>query len=223
MIGVIVPAHNEESLIGECLEAINAAARDRALKGEPVIVVVCADACDDATTVIARQHEALVIETRVRNVGLARAFAAQVALAHEARWIGSTDADSRVPPNWLSAQLTHRADAVCGTVRVSDWGSLGTRVVKRFCSGYRNVEGHRHVHGANIGVSRNAYLAVGGFEAAVAHEDVSLIKRLDDAGRRIAWSSSPCVVTSARLDARAPQGFGAALLRTVAEVARCGT
>jgi glycosyltransferase involved in cell wall biosynthesis len=221
MIGVIVPAHNEESLIGECLEAVNAAACDRALNGEPVVVVVCADACDDATEVIARQHGAIVISTRSCNVGLARAHAAKLALTHKARWIGSTDADSRVPPNWLSAQLAHRADAVCGTVRVNDWGLLGSQVIERFCRGYRNANGHRHIHGANIGVSRDAYLAVGGFQAAVAHEDVRLIERLSDAGRRIAWSSSPCVVTSARLDARAPQGFGALLSQTVAEMSGC--
>ncbi len=223
MIGVIVPAHNEQSLIGECLRAINVARCDPVLNGERVLVVVCADACDDATEVLARRQGATVITTGARNVGLARARASELVLAQGARWIGSTDADSRVPCNWLSAQLAHRADAVCGTVRVGDWGALGRRVIERFCSGYRNSDGHRHIHGANIGISRDAYVAVGGFQPAVAHEDVGLVDRLREGGHRIAWSSSPCVVTSARLDARAPQGFGATLLRTAHEVARCAT
>jgi cellulose synthase/poly-beta-1,6-N-acetylglucosamine synthase-like glycosyltransferase len=223
MIGVIIPAHNEQHLIGDCLTAIGFAARDPALAGERVVVVVCADACEDATEAIARRHRAAVVTVGSRNVGEARAYAASVALEHGARWIASTDADSCVPPNWLSAQLAHRTAAVCGTVRVTDWGSLGRRVIEHFFGSYRNVDGHRHIHGANIGVAREAYLAVGGFQSAVAHEDVNLIERLSHCGYRIAWSSSPCVTTCARLDPRAPQGFGATLLRSVDEVARCAT
>ena len=220
MIGVVVPAHNEQQLIGSCLRAIRAASTDPLLVGEPVLVVVCADACDDDTETIARDHGAVAVALRSRNVGLARAHAAHLALEQGARWIASTDADSCVPPNWLSAQLAHKADAVCGTVRVVDWGGLGRRVIECFCAGYRDVDGHRHIHGANIGVARQAYLAVGGFKAGTAHEDVSLVHRLAYAGYQIAWSSSPCVTTSARLDARAPDGFGARLMQTMREAAQ---
>lgn len=49
-------------------------------------------------------------------------------------------------------------------------------------------------------------------KGATSHEDVRLIERLEQGGFRIAWSARPCVTTSARLDFRAPQGFGARLL-----------
>ena len=40
MIGVLVPAHDEEAMIGDCLRAIRAATRCPALRGEAVQVVV---------------------------------------------------------------------------------------------------------------------------------------------------------------------------------------
>jgi glycosyltransferase involved in cell wall biosynthesis len=83
MIGVIVPAHNEEQLIGDCLTAINEAAHDRALGGERVVVVVCADACVDATEAIALSHAAELVAISCCNVGKARVHAARVALGLE--------------------------------------------------------------------------------------------------------------------------------------------
>ena len=67
------------------------------------------------------------------------------------------------------------------------------------------------MHGANLGVRADAYLAVGGFAPVPAHEDVGLVDRLVAAGRRVCWVDVPRVVTSPRLDARAPAGLGADL------------
>jgi hypothetical protein len=63
------------------------------------------------------------------------------------------------------------------------------------------------VHDANLGVSADAYLSVGGFPRQVSSEDIALVA----AGASIAWSAAPRVVTSVRLDSRAPGGLGATL------------
>ena len=43
MLGVVVPAHNEEAAIGACLESLHAAARSPLLHAEPVLIVVALD------------------------------------------------------------------------------------------------------------------------------------------------------------------------------------
>lgn len=211
MIGVIVPAHDEARSIGRCLRSIARAASDPLLDGEPVLVVVAADACTDATVRIARRHACDVVELDARCVGKARSLAADVAIARGARWLGSTDADSVVPPHWLSVQLSYRHAAVCGTVRLLRASFLTKPVLARYRERYCFRDGHTHVHGANLGISTHAYLSCGGFPHIPTHEDVGLVTALKNAGIAIAWRANPCVHTSARLDGRAPEGLSAYL------------
>ena len=117
-----------------------------------------------------------------------------------------------MPPDWLAAQLACGADAFCGTVRVADWLDFAPRVRAAFLAGEHYEDGHPHVHGANIGLSAAAYRAVGGFPALAAHEDRALLDALERRGCTIARHAHPAVVTSARRDARARQGFGDYLL-----------
>lgn len=212
MIGVLVPAHNEEALIGDCLRSILAAARCPALAGQQVEVLVALDACTDATARICAALGVSTVQVNARCVGHARAVAADALLNAGARWIASTDADSRVPLDWLSAQLAFGADAFCGTVRVTDWLDFAPCVRAAFLAGEHYVDGHAHVHGANLGISAGAYRAVGGFPPLTAHEDHALIKALQRSGFSIARRATPAVVTSARRDARARHGFGDYLL-----------
>ncbi|WP_202843364.1 glycosyltransferase [Luteimonas saliphila] len=212
MIGVLVPAHDEEALIGDCLRAIQVAAACPRLRGEPVAVVVALDRCRDATAAICEGLGVPTVRLEARNVGQARAVAAAALLRAGARWLASTDADSRVPPDWLSGQLACAADAFCGTVRVGDWLDYRPVVRDAFLAREQYRDGHAHVHGANLGVSATAYRAVGGFPAHAAHEDRALVDALARAGFAIARRGSPAVWTSARRDARARHGFGDYLL-----------
>ncbi|NPT39334.1 glycosyltransferase, partial [Paraburkholderia xenovorans] len=56
MIGVIVPAHNEEALLAPCLAALIEASRHAELARETVRIVVVLDDCDDFTGAIARAY-----------------------------------------------------------------------------------------------------------------------------------------------------------------------
>ena len=212
MIGVLVPAHNEEALVGDCLRSLLAAARCPALAGERVEIVVALDGCGDATADICSSLGVRTVALGARCVGLARAAAADVLLAEGARWLATTDADSRVPADWLSGQRACGADAFCGTVRVADWLDFPSRVRAAFLAGEHYVDDHPHVHGANFGVSATAYRAVGGFAALASHEDRALLEALDRGGFSVARRATPAVVTSARRDARARHGFGDYLL-----------
>ena len=116
MIGVLIPAHNEQALIAHCLHAVLSASRHPQLKAEPVRVLVVLDSCDDLSADIAAQYDVDVLAINARNVGAARGAGAQWLLERGARWISCTDADSRVAEDWLVAQLALGKDAVCGTV-----------------------------------------------------------------------------------------------------------
>jgi len=209
MIGILIPVHNEQALLADCLDAALIATRHPDLRGEPVQVLVMLDSCSDASASIAQAYPVQCLEVQARNVGHARGVGARHLLNQGARWIACTDADSRVAPDWLAAQLALNVDAVCGTVTVDAWSEgFDPAAQIRYHQGYEARDGHRHIHGANLGVSASAYVRAGGFEPLACHEDVHLVRELERCGASIAWSHRPQVVTSARLDARARGGFG---------------
>lgn len=207
MIAVVVPAHDEEGCIAACLASVQAAARHPALAGEAVEIVVALDRCVDGTAAIVAAHGARSVVLEQGNVGRARAAGTACAIALGARWIACTDADSRVPRDWLACQLACDADAFCGVVCVDDWLDYDDAVRTYFDAAEVPRDGHPHVHGANMGFTAAMYLRCGGFLPLSAHEDVALIDALDRAGARIARCARPVVTTSARRVARAQHGF----------------
>lgn len=225
MIGVCIPAHNEEGYIDRCLAAVLCAARYEGLGGEPVEIVVVLDACDDRTDELARAWPVTRLHICHRNVGVARAVGAAHLIEAGARWLAFTDADTLVSESWLADQVALNAEVVCGTVGVMDWDSHGVYAeVARadFFAAYQDREGHRHVHGANLGIDAQAYLRIGGFEALACSEDQALVDRFERAGAAIAWSARPRVLTSARAYSRVTGGF-ATTLRQVWQNQDAGT
>jgi glycosyltransferase involved in cell wall biosynthesis len=207
MIGVLVPVHNEEQLIGACLSSVLAAARHPGLEGEPVEVLVVLDACTDRSEAIATALGVHTLSVNSRNVGHARSVGASYLLGRGARWLACTDADSLVGEDWLFNQLAFNAEAVCGTVHVQDWSGHSEDVQALYAASYQDRDGHRHIHGANLGVCAKAYRRVGGFRPLSAHEDVHLVEDLERSGARIVWTHLNRVITSARFDCRAQGGF----------------
>jgi glycosyltransferase involved in cell wall biosynthesis len=223
MLAVVIPAHDEEALLPACLRSVLAAAAHPALQGEPVAVVVVLDDCTDGSAAACAAVGIRPLEIAARNVGAARAAGCVAALADGARWIACTDADTTVAPDWLAAQLALGADAVCGTIGVAGWsshGELADALRRQFETTYRDADGHRHVHGANLGFSADAYRRVGGFQSRAAEEDVALVAAFAEAGLSIAWSAGPRVRTSARGRSRAEGGFASAILRAAAALRR---
>jgi glycosyltransferase involved in cell wall biosynthesis len=215
MIGVVIPVHNEAALLGDCLEAVNRAARDPELDHEPVEVVAVLDACTDRSAAIAVRHGAQIVSLNALCVGAARALGASFALDCGARWLAFTDADTIVPPNWLSAQLKAGADAVCGPVWIEDWSAHPYGVRERFTERY-GLDGGPHIHGANLGILAAAYRNAGGFRALRRGEDTALVASLIAHGDPVACNASPRVTTSARWESEIEGGF-ASLLRDLRE------
>lgn len=173
------------------------------------------DACTDATASVVGA-QASVVTVHHRNVGAARAagFAARGTGAGRDTWFATTDADSVVDPDWLRRQLRHAAagaELVIGTIQVGDWAQHTAQVRDGFLQTYRAEDGHRHIHGANLGIQADAYWSVGGFAPLVSSEDVDLVERAVASGARARWTADAPVRTSGRTVGRAPHGFAADL------------
>ncbi len=131
-----------------------------------------------------------------------------------ARWIAFTDADTTVPPNWLSAQLDLYADAACGQVWVEDWSGYPSGARERYLRDYSGES--RHIHGANLEISAAAYRTAGGFAALPLGEDAALVSSLLERKGDVRFAGPPHVATSARWESTIEGGF-AALLRGLRE------
>jgi len=208
MIGIVIPAHNEERYISQCLESVLLAVEHPSLKDQLVEILVVLDDCSDSTEAMVAAMGIQSIGVSFQNVGKTRAVGAEQLLKAGARWLAFTDADTVVPPDWLARQIEFDADAVCGTVEVDSWREYGEAVRTQYLALYQFIENHRHIHGANLGLSAEAYQNAGGFKHLMAHEDVQLVADLERIGARIVWTATNPVLTSARRDYKCRGGFG---------------
>jgi glycosyltransferase involved in cell wall biosynthesis len=217
-VAVVVPAHNEELLIGRCLEGLQSAVQ---MVGVPARIVVVLDGCTDGTGDVCERYGVEVRRIQAGNVGQARAAGARWLLRHESDpasvWLATTDADTRVDPTWLHHQIELArggADVVLGIVALHDDGPRHLRLP--FEADYQKLMSadgsHGHVHGANFGIRASAYLRSGGFPPVPNHEDRLLVQRLEGmAGVTITRSQLLTVQTSGRVHGRCRHGFAASL------------
>ena len=99
---VLIPAHNEQAVLGDTLTALRLAIGRR----EDVAVIVVADRCTDATADIARVHGAIVLERGPEEEpGRAAARQAGLDLGLTLPWdaVVMIDADSRVEAGFFEA------------------------------------------------------------------------------------------------------------------------
>ncbi|WP_323097464.1 glycosyltransferase family A protein [Intrasporangium sp. YIM S08009] len=218
-VAVVVPARNEERLLGACLSALARAtsALERQRPDLEVAVVVALDACTDRSARVAAGYPWVRVVTTSGGVGPARAAGVEGAVrligcrdaaAGDRVWVACTDADSRVPEDWLAVHVglaEAGADAVVGTVEPDE--GLEPAVLARWVRAHDLADGHRHVHGANLGVRLSTYRAAGGFRSLLAHEDVALVDAVRQVGGRVEATAAGRVVTSSRDTGRAPEGF----------------
>src|SRR6185369_4599544 len=108
LISFVIPAWNEESVLGPTLEALSAARKHLAERSE---VIVADDSSTDRTAEIARQHGARVVSVKHRQISVTRNAGAREAQGDLLIFI---DADTIVTPK-----------AVCAAVEAVRTGAVG--------------------------------------------------------------------------------------------------
>jgi glycosyltransferase involved in cell wall biosynthesis len=211
MISFIVPAYNEELLIGRTLAAIHAAAREA---GEPYEVIVVDDGSTDGTATVAGQGGARVVPVHFRQIGRARNAGARVAAGGIFVFV---DADTLITAATLRATL-----AVLGAGAAGGGASLrlegdipwhGRLLLLLVRAGMRVG---RMAAGCYLFCTRAAFEAAGGFdERLFATEEIALSRALARQGRVVILRET--VVSSGR-KLRTHSGWE--ILRLMAAVAR---
>ncbi|MBZ5655571.1 MAG: glycosyltransferase [Acidobacteriia bacterium] len=193
MITFIIPAHNEELLVGRTISALHAAA---GALNEPYEIIVVDDASTDATTTVAVRGGARVLSIHCRQIAAARnAGAAQA----QGDLLVFVDADTHVPETIVVAAVHEmRVGAVGGGARARFDGSvpiygrilawLWLWIIQRF---------GQLASGCFLFCTRQAFEAAGGFDKTLyAAEDVVLGRQLRRLGRFVILREM--VVTSGR-------------------------
>lgn len=248
---VVVPAHDEQALIGGCIDAL---ARQRGVEAAAYELLLVLDDCRDATRERAREHGARhpglalrLLESPRRGPGAARRVGMDLACdrLHRAGrpggLIACTDADSRVAPDWVRAQVEaarHGARAIGGRIELDrlEACALGSAVTDarardaaRRHARIRSRPGppgstaeHWQFSGASMAVTAETYREVGGLEPLVALEDEAFEAALIAHGVPITRSLAVRVTTSARLGGRAERGLAHDLAAAVGQAPATG-
>lgn len=218
VLGVVVPARDEALLLPRCLAALESARLNLHAR-EPSVqmrIVVVLDSCQDQSAAVVAAHAGVnAVAVQAMRVGAARQCGVDLLSDAEPQvdWFANTDADSAVPPDWLSTQLAaarEGVDVLLGSVRPEPAG-LSEAGLAQWQARHDLGDGHRHVFGANLGFSRRTLLCVGGFQPLRVHEDVDLTRRAQAAGLVVKATGASPVVTSARRVGRTPSGFASYL------------
>jgi GT2 family glycosyltransferase len=243
---VAIPVKNEAERLPACLAAL-ADQRDRLgrpLEREVFGIVVFANNCTDDSGDLARALRAewsltlRVVEVSLMpgaaDAGNARRGAMDAALGWLAEdlttdgVILTTDADSRVSPDWIVSNLEaiHAgADMVLGQIRLDEEGDLLPEALHRRGQLESEYEAllteldaridplpydpwprHVTISGASIAITRKIYQEVGGLPRVPLGEDKALVAALMRIDAKIRHAPAVLVTTSGRCYGRAPGG-----------------
>ena len=198
MLSFIIPAWNEEELIGQTIESIHSAATD--LEYE---IIVANDASDDQTPEIAESMGATVVHCNNRQIGLTRNDGAEAATGE---WLVFVDADTLVTAGVVRETIdAFNSGSISGTSfpmfdeEIPFTARVLTPVLR---ISFRVL---RFAAGAYMFCTKEAFDAVGGFDKKFfAAEEVHLSKSLHKQGPFKTINSR--VVTSGRKFRMFPQG-----------------
>ncbi len=192
MISFVVPAFNEERLIGPTLRAIQSAA---IAAGEPYEVIVADDASSDGTATVAASLGARVVQVSHRQIAATRNAGARHA---KGEYLIFVDADTLVSEAVLRAALQAlRGGAIGGGAAVQLEGRIPAYAKLLQRPGVWLFRVTHLAAGCFLFCTRQAFEAIGGFdETLYGAEEIALSRALGRRGRFVVLREA--VTTSGR-------------------------
>ena len=200
-ISIIVPAFNEERLLGASLAQIKSASTAFTAIGWDTELIVCDNNSNDNTAEIARTAGATVVFEPINQIGRARNRGASLATG---TWLVFVDADSHPSPELFSdvAEQIRTGKCIAGgsTVRLDEHHFLAERI-----TGLWNLisRSFRYMAGSFIFCETATFREIGGFSNELfAGEELDLSQRLKklarESGKKIVILHRHPLVSSAR-------------------------
>lgn len=184
-VSVVIPAYNEESYIGACLESLM---QQKELADE---IIVVDNNCTDDTIAIAKKYPVKIVSEKKQGMIFSRNKG-----FNEAQFeiIARTDADTRVPPDWIKRikskfERNKSIIAIGGpahyyglpsVVQVKEWP---TNV---FFKSLEQVLQHDCLFGPNMAILKTAWEKVKDevcLKDSMVHEDIDLSIHLAPYGK----------------------------------------
>ena len=192
MISFIVPAYNEERLLGATLQALHAAGR---AAGESYQIIVVDDASTDRTASVARDHGALLVSVAHRQIAATRNSGARAASGELLIFV---DADTLVNEGVVRAAVRAWRDGAAGggaAIRFDGAVPLYARLLLPLF--VRLFRATSMAAGCFMFCSRSAFTAVAGFdETFYGAEELVLSRALKRHGKFVILREA--VTTSGR-------------------------
>ena len=207
-LAFVIPAYNEEALIGKCLESVVA---EIARSGADAEIIVVNNASTDRTGEIARSFPSVRVVDEPKK-GLVHARDAGFAASAGAELVANIDSDTIVPVGWLDTVLSEfskDSKLVCLSgpyiyYDMSFWNRALVNmfygltyliyVLNRFILRVGSV-----VQGGNFVFKREAWARVGGYDRSIEFfgEDTDVAVRLSKVGG-VKWTFALKMKTSGR-------------------------
>ncbi|MDB6064568.1 MAG: hypothetical protein JWR26_776 [Pedosphaera sp.] len=200
-ISVVVPAFNEEKLIGETLKSVSGAMAAFVESGWESELIVCDNNSTDRTPELARAAGAAIVFEPINQIGRARNKGAEAATGD---WLIFIDADSQATKGLFAEviQTIETGKVLFGGCTIKLEGApLVARVVTRIWNGISRVG--KYAAGSFIFCETAAFRKLGGFDNRLfAGEEIDLSKRLKqlarETGKRAVILHRNRLLTSAR-------------------------
>ncbi|MDO9639905.1 MAG: glycosyltransferase family 2 protein [Pseudotabrizicola sp.] len=247
---VVIPARNEQRRITACLDALAVAVHGvRPLRiGVVVVVNNSNDGTCDKVLAWAMAHPAIAVQVMDcdlrgcdAHAGAARRLGLDLAIRRLDRRgiLLTTDADSRVRPDWITANLRElaHADLICGAFAADQVEAKSLpAAVAMHChteTAYMSVAvrlaalldpmphdpdpPHLNASGASLAFTRQLYETVGGMPAIGMSEDRAFAALAERHDFRLRHCTSVMVDTSCRMTGRTSGGMAGALRERAVE------
>lgn len=205
-ISVVIPAYNEEKLIGKCLESLTI----QEIKADEIIVVD--NNCTDKTAEIARKFPVKIVKEEKKGLINARNRGYDEA---QFELIARLDADAVPDKKWIKNIRNHfdsknQIDALFGPLAMYDLPFKTVFFSKVFYAFCKLVLGHNILIGPNTALKRDIWNKVKKYTCKndiQIHEDIDLSIHINKIGGKIHYDPNFINYVSGRRIKNNPSSF----------------